>query len=187
MGRTGRWKTFRFSGAEIRQFLLDRARRAGAVFLFGIPEFDVHKENCFRLACAAGTFLSENVLVASGGISYPAAGATDIGYRLAGQFGLKVIRPEPALVSLDFEREMWPDFSGLNGIGLPVQIKTGKKRMCGSLLFTHGGISGPAVLQISLYHENGRPVEIDFLPQTDLAAVLKSRRAAGEKRGFPPF
>lgn len=175
-------KLFAFSGAEIRQFLLDRARRAGAVFLFGIPEFDLQKENCFRLACAAGTFLSENVLIASGGISYPAAGATDIGYRLAGQFGLKVIRPEPALVSLDFEREMRPDFSGLNGISLPVQIKTGKKIMRGSLLFTHGGISGPAVLQTSLYHENGRPVEIDFLPQTDLAAVLKSRRAAGEKK-----
>lgn len=175
-------KLFAFSGAEIRRFLLDRARRDGAVFLFGIPEFNLQKETCFRLESAAGTFLSENVLIASGGISYPSAGATDIGYRLAGQFGVNVIKPEPALVSLDFAPEMRLDFSGLNGISLPVRIKTGKKIIQDSLLFTHRGISGPAVLQTSLYHKNGQPVEIDFLPQTDLTAVLKNCRSAGEKK-----
>lgn len=84
-------KLFAFSGAEIRRFLLDRARRDGAVFLFGIPEFNLQKETCFRLESAAGTFLSENVLIASGGISYPSAGATDIGYRIS--FG-RAVRSE---------------------------------------------------------------------------------------------
>lgn len=175
-------KLFAFSGAEIRRFLLNRARQAGAVFLFGIPDFSLQKNDSFRLECAAGTYLSGNVLIASGGISYPAAGATDIGYRLAGQFGLKIIKPEPALVSLNFAQNMQPDFSGLDGISLPVQIKTDRKIIEGDLLFARRRISGPAVLQASLYLETGRPVEIDFLARTDLSAVLKNRRAAREKK-----
>ncbi len=175
-------KLFAFSGAEIRQFLLSRAQRAGAVFLFGVPEFVLQKNDVFCLECPAGTFLSQNVLIASGGISYPSVGATDIGYRLAEQFGLKVIRPEPALVSLNFAQKMSPDFSGLDGISLLTQVKTGKKKIRGDLLFAHSAISGPAVLQASLYHEKGREIEIDFLPQTDLIAVLKDRRSALEKK-----
>lgn len=175
-------KLFAFSGAEIRGFLLNRAQRAGAVFLFGIPDFDLRKEDCFRLECAAGTFLSENVLIASGGVSYPAVGATDIGYRLAGRFGLNVVKPEPALVSLELAPEIRAFFSELSGVSLPVRIKTGKKEIEGALLFTPDAVSGPAVLQASLYHVCGQPVEVDFLPRVDLTAVLKDRRSRGEKK-----
>ena len=175
-------KLFAFSSAEIHGFLLDKAQKTGCVFLFGIPNFDLQKENCFRLQCAAGTFLSENVLIASGGISYPAVGATDIGYRLAERFGVNVIEPKPALVGLNFDRGMKTDFSKLAGISLPTRIKTLKKNIQGNLLFTHHGISGPAVLQMSLYWKEGDPVEIDFLPQIKLEDVLKKRRANKEKK-----
>ena len=147
-----------------------------------IPNFDLQKNDDFQLKCPAGCFSSKNLLIACGGMSYPALGGSDIGYRLAKQFGLKIIKPEPALVALDFEQNKSPDLKGLDGISLPVQIKTGKKKYQGDLLFSLHGISGPAVLQTSLFWQSKEFVEIDFLPLLDLLSVLKRRRSKKERK-----
>lgn len=176
-------KLFAFSSGAIRSFLVERAKKANVDILLEIPFFTLEKKSeIFSLNCCAGNFFSKNVLIASGGISYPALGATDIGYRLAKQFGLDVIQPEPALVSLNWGGHIPVDFSGLSGVSVFVHIKTGKICKQGMLLFTPQGISGPVVLQLSLYWQAGQMIEIDFLPQTDLFSILKKHRQAKEKK-----
>lgn len=175
-------KLFAFSGESIRRFVLNEARAAGAELLTGATLFDLRKPDDFRLSCSAGEFSADAVLIATGGKSCPALGATGIGYSLAEKFGVKVVPPEPALVSLKLAEGTSPDLTGLAGLSLPVKIRTGKYERIGDLLFTPDAVSGPAVLQTSLRWNAGDAVEIDFLPSADLTAVLKSRRAAKEKR-----
>lgn len=175
-------KLFAFSGESIRRFVLNEARAAGAELLTGVALFDLQKSDVFRLTCSAGEFSADAVLIATGGKSCPALGATGIGFSLAEKFGLKVVPPEPALVSLKLASGTAPDLTGLSGVSLPVRIKTGKRGQFGDLLFTPDAVSGPAVLQTSLRWNAGEAVEIDFLPETDLTAVLKTRRLSKEKK-----
>jgi len=129
---------------------------------------------------------AKSVVVATGGLSIPKIGATDLGYRLAKQFGLKVVTPRPALVPLTFNPTDWQPFAALAGLSLPVDISTGagKQRMVfeEDLLFTHRGLSGPAVLQISSYWQAGSPIELNLAPQTDLAAVLLQAKQSSKKQ-----
>jgi len=126
------------------------------------------------------------VVVATGGLSIPKIGATDLGYRLAKQFGLKVVTPRPALVPLTFNPADWQPFATLAGLSLPVDISTGsgKQRMVfeEDLLFTHRGLSGPAVLQISSYWQAGSPIQLNLLPQTDLAMALSEAKQQSKKQ-----
>ncbi len=120
------------------------------------------------------------VVVATGGLSIPQIGASDIGYRLATQFGLRVIPPRPALVPLTFDPAAWAPFASLAGLSLPVTVSTGlkKARMAfdEDLLFTHRGLSGPAVLQISSYWQPGQPLSLDLAPGVALAPALLSAK-----------
>jgi predicted Rossmann fold flavoprotein len=133
-----------------------------------------------------GEVQAKSVVVATGGLSIPKIGATDLGYRLAKQFGLKVVTPRPALVPLTFNPADWQPFAALAGLSLPVDISTGagKQRMVfeEDLLFTHRGLSGPAVLQISSYWQAGSPIELNLAPQTDLAAVLLQAKQSSKKQ-----
>jgi predicted Rossmann fold flavoprotein len=126
------------------------------------------------------------LVVATGGLSIPQIGASDLGYRIAAQFGLRVVAPRPALVPLTFGGEAWEPYAGLAGLALPVQIETGGKKARVSfqedLLFTHRGLSGPAVLQISSYWKPGTPLAIDFAPGTDVAAALAEAKQRSRKR-----
>jgi predicted Rossmann fold flavoprotein len=114
--------------------------------------------------------------VATGGLSIPQIGATDLGYRLATQFGLRMVTPRPALVPLSFDAQAWAPFAQLAGLSLPVTLATGAKktRMAfdEDLLFTHRGLSGPAVLQISSYWQPGQALSVDLAPGVDLAEAL---------------
>ena len=133
-----------------------------------------------------GEVQAKTVVVATGGLSIPKIGATDLGYRLAKQFGLKVVTPRPALVPLTFSANDWQPFAALAGLSLPVDISTGvgKQRTVfeEDLLFTHRGLSGPAVLQISSYWQAGSPIELNLAPQTDLAAVLLEAKQSSKKQ-----
>lgn len=102
-------------------------------------------------------------MIASGGLSFPLLGASDFGHRAAESFGHTIIRTAPALVGLTLQKEQF-FFKELSGIATEVEIKVGEHLCAGSLLFAHKGISGPAVLDASLYWEKGK-IEIDFLPQ----------------------
>jgi predicted Rossmann fold flavoprotein len=123
--------------------------------------------------------------IASGGLSIPKIGATDFGYRIARQFGLRIVEPRPALVPLTFDGESWAPYSQLAGLSLPVAIETGQKKdrmvFHEDLLFTHRGLSGPAVLQISSYWRPGQPIRIDLAPGVDLYQELLRAKATSRK------
>jgi predicted Rossmann fold flavoprotein len=139
----------------------------------------------FELDTDAGPAHAPQLVVASGGLSIPKIGATDFGYRLARQFGHRVIEPRAALVPLTFDAQEWAPFAALAGLSLEVGIEAGNGKARGrfieDLLFTHRGLSGPAVLQISTSWRPGQALAIDLAPGIDLAAALKSAKATSKR------
>ena len=151
-----------------------------------------HCEAGYELDTGRGTVQSRKVVVATGGLSIPKIGATDFGYRIARQFGLRVVEPRPALVPLTFDGAAWEPYAQLAGLALPVRIETGgpsagtgrsvkNVAFMEDLLFTHRGLSGPAVLQISSYWREGTPIRLDLAPDTDLPAQLLRAKATSRK------
>jgi predicted Rossmann fold flavoprotein len=119
-------------------------------------------------------------------LSIPKIGASDFGYRVAKQFDLPVLPLRPALVPLTFDEAAWAPFAQLSGLSLPVDIATGGKKNSMAfredLLFTHRGLSGPGVLQISSYWAEGTPIRLNLAPSTDLAHHLQQAKASSRKR-----
>jgi predicted Rossmann fold flavoprotein len=122
----------------------------------------------FELDTARGTVTTPQLVVATGGLSIPKIGASDWGYRLARQFGHRIVEPRPALVPLTFDAGPWAPFAALSGLSLEVAIETGsgqgRARFVEDLLFTHRGLSGPAVLQISSHWRPGEALRINLAP-----------------------
>ena len=139
----------------------------------------------FELDTGRGTVSARALVIASGGLSIPKIGASDFGYRIARQFGLRVVEPRPALVPLSFDGAAWSPHAGLAGLSLSVAIETSEKKgrvqFLEDLLFTHRGLSGPAVLQISSYWQPGTAVRINLAPQADLAQLLAQAKATSRK------
>jgi hypothetical protein len=139
----------------------------------------------YALRTSRGPVRTRAVVVATGGLSIPKIGATDFGHRVAQQFGLRLVPPRPALVPLTFDGAAWAPFAQLAGLALPVRIETGEKKervaFDEDLLFTHRGLSGPAVLQISSYWREGQPLRIDLAPGVDLAGELLQAKARSRK------
>jgi predicted Rossmann fold flavoprotein len=146
----------------------------------------------YQIESDRGLIETPQVVIATGGLSIPKIGATDFGYRMAQQFGLRLVEPRPALVPLTFDGADWAPFAQLAGLALPVLIQTGppdatpKQRkkavvFTEDLLFTHRGLSGPAVLQISSFWREGEPVRVNLAPGTDLAATLQRAKSSSKK------
>jgi predicted Rossmann fold flavoprotein len=139
----------------------------------------------YEINSIRGTVYAHSVVVATGGLSIPKIGATDFGQRLAQQFGHRIVPLRPALVPLTFDAAPWQPFVPLAGLSLPVQISTGDGKTKGQfdedLLFTHRGLSGPAVLQISSYWQDGTPIRINLSPSVDIAKVLLEGKARSRK------
>jgi len=142
----------------------------------------------FTLATTAGAMSCAALVVATGGLSIPKIGATDFAYRVAKQFGHKLIDTRPALVPLTFAPADWEPFAALSGLSVPVELSAGTGRQrtefSEDLLLTHRGLSGPGVLQISSYWNPSEPICIDLLPGVDatgdlLAAKRESRKQVG--------
>ncbi|HQR72843.1 MAG TPA: NAD(P)/FAD-dependent oxidoreductase [Burkholderiaceae bacterium] len=125
----------------------------------------------YELDTDAGTLRAERVVIATGGLSIPKIGATDFGYRIARQFGLRIVEPRPALVPLTFDAEAWRPFAELAGVACEVRVSCGEGRFDEDLLFTHRGLSGPAILQISSYWNPREPIQIDLVPSMSRAAL----------------
>ena len=140
----------------------------------------------YALDTDRGPVRAPQLVIATGGLSIPQIGASDFGYRIARQFGLRVVEPRPALVPLTFDGEAWAPYAQLAGLALPVRIETGAKKQHMAfdedLLFTHRGLSGPAVLQISSYWQPGTPVRLDLAPGQDLADTLLQAKTHSRKR-----
>ena len=123
-------------------------------------------EDGYRIEGPQGSIEAQQLVVASGGMALPQVGATDFALKLARQFGLKVVEPRPALVPLVFDAEAWKPYAALSGVAMPVRVSCANGRRPMSfdedMLFTHRGLSGPAILQISSYWQPGEPVLVDF-------------------------
>jgi predicted Rossmann fold flavoprotein len=132
-----------------------------------------------------GPVQARSLVVATGGLSIPKIGATDFGYRLARQFNVPLIEQRPGLVPMTFDGDAWAPYAQLSGLALPVQISTGAKKarmvFDEDLLFTHRGLSGPAVLQISSYWQEGTPLAINLAPTVDLPAALAQAKLRSRK------
>ena len=139
----------------------------------------------YQLQTDQGEVQAGAVVIATGGLSIPKIGATDFGYRIAEQFGLRLVARRPGLVPLTFDGAAWAPYAGLAGLSLPVRIETGAKktltRFDEDLLFTHRGLSGPAVLQISSYWQEGQPLRLNLAPQEDLEGSLMQAKVRSKK------
>lgn len=135
----------------------------------------------FELQTALGPVRCQSLVVATGGPSIPTLGATGFGYDLARQFGLRVTDLQASLVPFTLQGERLALAQSLAGVALPVSISCGNQTFKEALLFTHKGLSGPAVLQISNYWHPGEAVQVNFLPEQDLSALVREWQQAGEK------
>jgi predicted Rossmann fold flavoprotein len=136
-----------------------------------------HRDGIFHVTAGGKAYSAASLVIATGGPSIPKMGATGFAYDLARQFGLKVIEPRPALVPLTLGGEDVL-FRELSGVAAPTLVRCGKTRFEEASLFTHRGLSGPAILQISSYWRHGDSIGIDFLPGEDaVAMILAAKRA----------
>jgi len=140
----------------------------------------------YEVDTARGPVEARSVVVATGGLPVPKIGATDFGLRLARQFGHAIVDPRPALVPLVFDAAEWAPFVALSGVSIEVEISAGtgkqRARFVEDLLFTHRGLSGPAVLQASSYWQPGQTLDIAFAPGTDWAETLASAKATSRRQ-----
>ena len=140
----------------------------------------------FELDTDRGAVRCSQLVIASGGLSIPKIGATDFGYRIARQFGHRTLPTRPALVPLTFDPVSWAPYAGLSGLSLAVTIEAGSGAARGEfhedLLFTHRGLSGPAVLQASSYWREGTPLRLDLAPDADLRAALVAAKNTSRRR-----
>jgi predicted Rossmann fold flavoprotein len=164
---------------QIIEMLLAECDAAGVRVVNGCRVVSVSRDDLFRVKTSRGEFASESLVVATGGLSIPKLGATDFGYRLARQFGLKVVQPEPALVPLTLAPRDLAHFQPLSGVSVPAVVRCGDAEFMENLLVTHRGLSGPAVLQISSYWSRGLELSVDLLPGEDARALLEPKRTAG--------
>ena len=135
-----------------------------------------HADGLFSVTTQTGEFTAPKLVIATGGPSIPKMGASDFAYRLARQFGLKVVEPRPALVPLTLGGEEVL-FRDLSGVAAPVKASAGKASFREAALFTHRGLSGPVILQVSSYWQPGEPVHICFLPDAPAGWLLDAKRA----------
>ncbi len=181
------------SSDDVIQMLLAECRQGGITHWQPCAVSDVsHGADGFDVATDRGAARARRLVIASGGLSIPKIGASDFGYRLARQFGHRIVETRPALVPLTFDAAEWAPFVPLAGLSLQATVQTGNGPARGEfledLLFTHRGLSGPAVLQISSFWQPGTSLVLDLAPGQDLAALLTrakhtSRRKLGNELG----
>lgn len=176
------------SGAVI-QLLLDELTKAGGELRLEASIHAVaHEDGSFVAQTSLGPVCAEHLVVATGGLSIPKMGATAFAYEIAEQFGHDIIPPRPALVPFTFTDDHRDAFSDMSGVSVPVEARaTVGPSFVENLLFTHRGLSGPSILQISSYWRQGEPFEIDLLPGTNALAVLQEAKNAAPKRTLIQF
>lgn len=165
--------------------MLTRAMRAGGVQLRlkTAAERVEQTDEGFRLTLSQGPVVNcASLVIASGGKSIPKMGATGFGYEIARQFGLDIVETRPALVPLTFEVGMLERLKPLAGVAVDAVVASGKTKFTEAMLFTHRGLSGPVILQISSYWREGQAITVSMAPGTNLTAVLKEARGARGKQ-----
>ncbi len=166
---------------DIASLLARECERAGVEMRLNCGIEAVRKEERFIIETGREVYLADSLVVATGGLSYPNLGASGIGHTIARQFGLRVTELRPALVPILFSSTDQRRFHGLAGISLDAAVRCGRKTFQGNMLFTHRGLSGPVILQASLYWKAGTALRIDVLPGRDFAALIAAERKSAKE------
>ncbi|MCR9128295.1 MAG: NAD(P)/FAD-dependent oxidoreductase [Alphaproteobacteria bacterium] len=171
--------------SAVIQLLLDEVAAGAGDVRLSAPIADIgHADGRFTVRYEGGAATAPRLVVATGGLSIPKIGATGLAYDIARRFGHTVIKPEPALVPFTFEGAEKAAFAGLSGVSAPVRARAGEGVFDEALLFTHRGLSGPAMLQVSSYWHEGEPVEIDLFAGADGSAQLRALKAGHPAKGL---
>jgi hypothetical protein len=166
------------SARQIVAMLVDECERGGVELGLHSPIREIdHRDGVFRLKAGGREVEARALVLATGGPSIPKLGATGFAYDMARRFGLKVIEPRPALVPLTLPPEE-ALFRSLSGVATQVVARAGKANFREAALFTHRGLSGPAILQVSSYWRHGETVEIDFVPDAESAWLRQAKRSS---------
>lgn len=163
------------SARQIIEMLLTECERAKVEISLNCSVKSISNNERFLVETNQGIFESESLVIATGGLSFPKIGATDFGYKIARQFGLKIVETRPSLVPLVFANQ---NFGKLAGVSIDSIVKSGKREFRENILFTHRGLSGPAILQISNYWQKEKPVSIDLLPNENALEVLENNQTS---------
>ncbi|WP_428248978.1 NAD(P)/FAD-dependent oxidoreductase [Ferrovibrio sp.] len=172
------------SAKQIVQLLLDECAKGQAEICMAETITAVTRDEAgFQVTTDKGGYRAAQLVVATGGLSIPKIGATDFGYRLARQFGLGIVPTRPGLVPLTFAPDLLAQLAPLAGLAVPqIEAQAGKGRFREALLFTHRGLSGPAILQVSSYWHEGEAITLNLAPDTDVFAALKAARGANPRQ-----
>ena len=173
------------SSQQIIDLLLAECARGGALRWQPCGVHAVrHGAAGFELETSRGALRTPQLVIASGGLSIPKIGASDFAYRIARQFGHALVEPRPALVPLTFDAAAWAPFAALAGLSLAVNVRASGDRIAfdEDLLFTHRGLSGPAILQISTFWRTGDTLQIDLVPALELQSELIAAKAGTKRR-----
>ena len=169
------------SSKQIVKMLLDECQSAGVEILVDCSIQRIERADCFVVHSNQGVFFANKLVIASGGLSIPSMGASGYGYDIAKQFGHSIIATRAGLVPFTLSGKPLEQYAELSGLSLPVSVKTAGIEFSNFLLFTHRGLSGPAVLQISSYWQLGEAIEMNLLPNIDFAAHLLALQQQGHK------
>ncbi len=169
------------SARQVVAMLLEECRAAGVDLRVGHRITGVTRSDRFAIATDHGAFTADSLVLATGGLSIPKMGATGFAHDLARRFGLPLVEPRPGLVPLTFADAGLDLMRPLAGVALPVIARCGKARFPEAMLFTHRGLSGPAILQVSSYWRDGAAITIDALPGRDAAADLLAAKRTRPK------
>ena len=165
----------RESARQIVEMLLTECRRAKVEIRTECSVKSVVKNDLFEVETTQGNFTCESLVIATGGLSFPKIGATDFGYRIARQFNLKIVETRASLVALVAANSA-QNFKKLAGVSVDANVSCGRHSFRENILFTHRGLSGPAILQISNYWRKGEAVSIDLSPTADVLKSLENNR-----------
>jgi predicted Rossmann fold flavoprotein len=166
------------SARQVVDTLMAECGAAGVALRLSCIVSEISRAESFRVATSSGIFVSPALVISSGGLSIPKMGATGFAYDTARRFGLRIVEPRPGLVPLTVSGELLQLCKLLTGVSLEAVVSCGKTDFRDNILFTHRGLSGPAVLQISSYWKNGEPLSVDLLPGVDAESFLKERKRA---------
>ncbi|ENN88862.1 putative oxidoreductase protein [Rhizobium freirei PRF 81] len=171
------------SAKDIIRLLTDEMRAAGAQLRLRTEIGGIEQTaSGYRVSTSEGVFEAASLVVATGGKSIPKMGATGFAYRVAEQFGLPVVETRPGLVPLTLDPLLLQGLAPLSGIAAPAEIRHGKTAFREALLFTHRGLSGPAILQISSYWREGEDITVVIEPDIDVFALLKNAKQANGRQ-----
>jgi predicted Rossmann fold flavoprotein len=171
------------SAVQVVEMLTGEMRRRGVTLRLGAPVEGVEKAGVdFRLSAGGAELACASLVVATGGKSIPKMGATGFGYDLAARFGLRVVPPRPGLVPLTFETGLLQRLKPLAGVAVEARVGSGRARFDEAMLFTHRGLSGPVILQVSSYWREGEEIAVDMAPGVEVFEALRAARRANGRQ-----